>query len=170
MDQKVSIGNFEQKRTQGIEDPMFKKGLGYRIGQAIVDWAERLNLKYAVHGNPPVYDNATFPWAADIEKEWKLIRAELDRPKDADDIARTRRRTCRRYRRLSEPDWVMICSMLRRLWSPEQIVGRLRRKGGGARQSRDDLPLHLGGPTPRGHAVQVLTMLPEAEAKAPGKL
>jgi beta-hydroxylase len=79
MDQKVSIGNFEQKRTQGIEDPMFKKGLGYRVGQAMVDWAERLNLKYAVHGNPPVYDNATFPWAADIEKEWKLIRAELDR-------------------------------------------------------------------------------------------
>jgi beta-hydroxylase len=79
MDQKITVGKFEQKRTEGIEDPMFGKGLGYRIGQAIVDWAERLNLKYAKLGNPPVYDNATFPWAADIEKEWTLIRAELDR-------------------------------------------------------------------------------------------
>jgi beta-hydroxylase len=79
MDQKVGAEKFGQKRTEGIEDPMFGKGLGYRIGQAIVDWAEKFNLKYAIHGNPPVYDNATFPWAADIEKEWKLIRAELDR-------------------------------------------------------------------------------------------
>ena len=79
MDQKVTAAKFEQKRTEGLEDLMFKKGLGYRIGQAIVDWAERLNFKYAVHGNPPVYDNATFPWVAGIEAEWHLIRTELDR-------------------------------------------------------------------------------------------
>jgi transposase, IS30 family len=51
------------------------------------------------------------------------------RAKDADDIARTRRRASRRYRRLSEPDWELICGMLKKLWSPVQIVGRLRRKG-----------------------------------------
>jgi transposase, IS30 family len=51
------------------------------------------------------------------------------RAKDADDIARTRRRASRRYRRLSEPDWALICRMLQKRWSPEQIVGRLRRKG-----------------------------------------
>jgi transposase, IS30 family len=51
------------------------------------------------------------------------------RAKDADDIARTRRRVSRRYRRLSEADWALICLMLKKLWSPEQIVGRLRRRG-----------------------------------------
>jgi transposase, IS30 family len=51
------------------------------------------------------------------------------RAKDADDIARTRRRVSRRYRRLSEAEWALICSMLKKLWSPEQIVGWLRKKG-----------------------------------------
>ena len=37
MDQKVSAEKFGQKRTEGIKDPMFGKGLGYRIGEAIVD-------------------------------------------------------------------------------------------------------------------------------------
>src|SRR5690606_24405874 len=69
----------QQKRTQGVDDLMARPGLGYRIGQAIVDWAERLNLRYATVGSPPVHDNATFPWAADVEREWMLIRAELDR-------------------------------------------------------------------------------------------
>jgi transposase, IS30 family len=51
------------------------------------------------------------------------------RAKDADDIAHTRRRVSRRYRRLSDAQWGLICSMLRKLWSPEQIVGRLRKRG-----------------------------------------
>jgi transposase, IS30 family len=51
------------------------------------------------------------------------------RAKDADDIARTRRRVSRRYRRLSELEWELICSMLKKLWSPEQIVGWLRKQG-----------------------------------------
>src|SRR5690606_2258365 len=49
-----------------------------RFFMGIVSWAEGLNLKYAKLGNPPVYDNATFPWAAEIEKEWPAIRKELD--------------------------------------------------------------------------------------------
>lgn len=32
----------------------------------------------SVHGDPPVYDTALFPWAAEIEAEWTKIRAELD--------------------------------------------------------------------------------------------
>ncbi len=79
MDQKVTSPQVGQKRTEGLEDLMQKPGLGYRVGQAIVDWAERLNLKYSAVGNPPVHDNATFPWAAEIEAEWHLVRAELDR-------------------------------------------------------------------------------------------
>src|SRR5262249_34442697 len=50
-----------------------------RLFMAIVSWAEHLNLKYATYGNPPVYDRATFPWAAAIAREWPAIRAELDR-------------------------------------------------------------------------------------------
>ncbi|UPG72467.1 aspartyl/asparaginyl beta-hydroxylase domain-containing protein [Roseomonas gilardii subsp. gilardii] len=50
-----------------------------RIFMGIVAWAERLNLRHSKVGNPPVYDNATFPWAAEIEREWPAIRKELDR-------------------------------------------------------------------------------------------
>ena len=49
-----------------------------RFVMKIVQGAERLNLNCAIHGNPPVYDNAIFPWAADIEKAYPDIRAELD--------------------------------------------------------------------------------------------
>ena len=41
--------------------------------------AERLNLTCSKVGNPCVYDNAVFPWAVEIEREWPAIRAELDR-------------------------------------------------------------------------------------------
>jgi beta-hydroxylase len=30
------------------------------------------------HGDPPIYDTATFPWAAEVEREWKSVRSELD--------------------------------------------------------------------------------------------
>lgn len=45
---------------------------------AIVGSAERLNVRYAKFGNPGVYENAIFPWAADVESEWREIREELD--------------------------------------------------------------------------------------------
>ena len=64
--------------TTGIA-PMERPGAMTRFFMGIVAWAERLNLKYAKLGNPPVYDNAIFPWVAEIEKDWPLIRAELDR-------------------------------------------------------------------------------------------
>lgn len=64
--------------TEGIV-AMERPSLITRFFMGIVAWAERLNLKYSKVGNPPVYDNATFPWAAEIEREWHLIRAELDR-------------------------------------------------------------------------------------------
>jgi beta-hydroxylase len=43
---------------------------------ALVEW---LNLKYSKVGNPPIYDNAVFPWTKVIERDWRAIRAELDR-------------------------------------------------------------------------------------------
>ncbi|MBB3317051.1 beta-hydroxylase [Rhizobium sp. BK181] len=64
--------------TVGIE-PMGRPSAITRFFMGIVAWAEKLNFKYAKLGNPPVYDNATFPWAAEVEKAWPQIRAELDR-------------------------------------------------------------------------------------------
>lgn len=64
--------------TEGIA-PMDRPSLVTRVLMGIVAWAEKLNLKYSKVSNPPVYDNATFPWVAEIEREWPLIRAELEK-------------------------------------------------------------------------------------------
>ena len=45
----------------------------------VVAFVERLNRKYSKVGNPPIYENAVFPWTKTIEHEWCAIRAELDR-------------------------------------------------------------------------------------------
>jgi beta-hydroxylase len=46
---------------------------------AAVRWAERLNVRYSIVGNPPIYDNSVFPWVAEIERAYPAIRAELER-------------------------------------------------------------------------------------------
>ena len=66
-------------RTEGLQDTMNRPGLLNRLLMGAVGWAERLNLRRAKLGNPPVYDNTVFPWAAEIERDWHVIRAELDR-------------------------------------------------------------------------------------------
>jgi beta-hydroxylase len=58
--------------------PMGRPSLTTRFFMSIVAMAERLNLRHSKVGNPPVYNNATFPWVAEIEREWQLIRAELE--------------------------------------------------------------------------------------------
>jgi beta-hydroxylase len=63
--------------TEGVNG-MQRPELGARIFMACLRWAERLNLKFSKLGNPCVYDNAVFPWAIEIEREWRAIRAELD--------------------------------------------------------------------------------------------
>jgi beta-hydroxylase len=63
--------------TDGIQ-PMTRPSLLPRLFLAIVARVERLNVKYAKLGNPRVYDNAMFPWAAEIEGEWQTIRGELN--------------------------------------------------------------------------------------------
>jgi beta-hydroxylase len=64
--------------TAGLA-PMTRPSLITRLFVRIVAAAERLNLRYSNVGNPPVYDNAVFPWAADVEAEWRFIRAELEK-------------------------------------------------------------------------------------------
>jgi len=62
--------------TEGLK-PMVRPSPVTRIFMQIVAWAEQLNLKFSKVGNPAVYDNAVFPWATEIEREWQAIRAEL---------------------------------------------------------------------------------------------
>jgi hypothetical protein len=45
----------------------------------MVSWAERLNQNYSKVGNQAVLATADFPWAEGIEREWRAVRAELDR-------------------------------------------------------------------------------------------
>jgi beta-hydroxylase len=64
--------------TQGIK-PMARTSAVTRLFMRIVAAVERLNLTRTKVGNPPIYKKSVFPWAADVEHEWRAIRAELDR-------------------------------------------------------------------------------------------
>jgi beta-hydroxylase len=68
----------QQFGTAGI-GPMGRPSLATRVFMAVVAFVERLNLSHSKVGNPPIYDNAAFPWTKAIEAEWPAIRAELDR-------------------------------------------------------------------------------------------
>jgi ornithine lipid ester-linked acyl 2-hydroxylase len=64
--------------TSGIK-PLERPSLITRAFMRVVAWVERLNLRCSRVGNPPIYDNTVFPWAKEVEKEWRAIRAELER-------------------------------------------------------------------------------------------
>lgn len=63
--------------TSGIK-PMVRPSRTTRIFMRVVSFVERLNLAFSKVGNPPIYDNAVFPWAREIERAWPMIRAELE--------------------------------------------------------------------------------------------
>ena len=65
-------------KTEGLAG-MERTGALARLFMALVRFVERLNLRYATHGNPSLYRTDVFPWAKAIESDWRLIRAELDR-------------------------------------------------------------------------------------------
>jgi beta-hydroxylase len=64
--------------TSGIK-PLARPTLVTRLFMGAVAFVERLNLTCSKVGNPPIYDNAVFPWTTEIEREWRAIRTELDR-------------------------------------------------------------------------------------------
>ena len=71
-------GNGEQAFfTEGLE-LLERRSPLVRLFLAVIERAERLNLKFSKVGNPPVYDNSVFPWAAAVEAEWHSIRRELE--------------------------------------------------------------------------------------------
>ena len=49
-----------------------------RCGNAVQTGMEWGVARVSRHGDPHIYNTRLFPWAAEIEKEWRLIRAELD--------------------------------------------------------------------------------------------
>lgn len=65
-------------KTEGLRG-MERPGRATRVFMALVRFAERLNLRYATHGNPSIYRTQAFPWAQAIERDWRLIREELER-------------------------------------------------------------------------------------------
>lgn len=64
-------------KTEGLGG-MERPGMAARIFMALVHRVERLNLRFATHGNPNLYGTEAFPWAQAIERDWRLIRGELD--------------------------------------------------------------------------------------------
>ncbi|PRH89520.1 aspartyl/asparaginyl beta-hydroxylase [Labrys okinawensis] len=74
---KAAAGPSQKFGTEGLAD-MARPSRITHFFMAVVSWAERLNLRYAKLGNPPVYENSAFPWALEIEREWLAIRKELD--------------------------------------------------------------------------------------------
>jgi aspartyl/asparaginyl beta-hydroxylase (cupin superfamily) len=64
--------------TEGIA-PMRRPSLLTRMFMRVVAFAERLNVAFSKVGNPPIYDKAVFPWAAEVEAAFPAIRTELVR-------------------------------------------------------------------------------------------
>ncbi len=64
--------------TDGIK-PLARASFITRLFMSVVAFVERLNVSFSKVGNPPIYDNAVFPWTKEIEREWQAIRTELDR-------------------------------------------------------------------------------------------
>jgi beta-hydroxylase len=77
--QTIRLDEPRQRFGTANIDPLDRPRWTARLFMRIVAWAERLNTRYSRVGNPPVYDTATFPWVAEIERDWQAIRAELER-------------------------------------------------------------------------------------------
>src|SRR4026208_2463696 len=78
MNQRTATAPAQTWKTEGLA-PMERPGTVVRLFMAIVALAERLNRACARHGTPCVYETGAFPWAASVEREWSVVRAELDR-------------------------------------------------------------------------------------------
>lgn len=49
-----------------------------RLAFRLVQWLERIIVKYSPHGNATFFDPDEFPWARHLEANWEVIRKELD--------------------------------------------------------------------------------------------
>ncbi len=63
-------------RTHRIDPPRSFIQRGVR---ALGNGIESFVVRRSVYGDPPFYDPSLFPWVREVEGEWRLVRAELDR-------------------------------------------------------------------------------------------
>src|ERR1700761_1357580 len=49
-----------------------------RTSLALQDAIESFVARVSINGDPQIYETRTFPWAAELETDWKKIRIELD--------------------------------------------------------------------------------------------
>jgi len=49
-----------------------------RLGRVAQDALERGIAQASLHGDPMVYDARAFPWAHEVEADWRKVRTELD--------------------------------------------------------------------------------------------
>ena len=54
------------------------QSLAGKVGLWLQDRLEAGVARASVHGDPMVYDVAQFPWAREVEADWRKVRAELD--------------------------------------------------------------------------------------------
>ena len=55
-----------------------KKEFAPGVLSSFIKMVEGFNVRFSKVGNPPIYDNSTFPWAKEIEDNWEKIREEID--------------------------------------------------------------------------------------------
>jgi beta-hydroxylase len=49
-----------------------------RLIKSFLPWYGAMIGRFAPHGDRAFFDAGTFPWVADLERDWRLVRAELD--------------------------------------------------------------------------------------------
>ncbi|WP_119459915.1 aspartyl/asparaginyl beta-hydroxylase domain-containing protein [Rhodospirillaceae bacterium SYSU D60014] len=74
------------------------------LGFHLHPWIDRLLSRYSRVGDPPVFDTALFPWAATLEANWEVIRAEADRILQARGAAPPLRRISPDHHRITTDD------------------------------------------------------------------
>lgn len=63
-----------------------KRGLIYRTGKRLRPWLDDVLARSSTVGNPPVFEAGTFPWTAELERNWETIRAEALTVLQSEDI------------------------------------------------------------------------------------
>lgn len=74
MNSEYKIDKAKMDHSVEVEKPT----LALKLFGKLVDFSEALNIRQSRLGSPPVYSNALFPWAKELEAEWQAIRRELD--------------------------------------------------------------------------------------------
>ncbi|MBA1147152.1 aspartyl/asparaginyl beta-hydroxylase domain-containing protein [Ectothiorhodospiraceae bacterium WFHF3C12] len=66
--------------TEATRESTLKRpeNLTERLGAWFMERLEALIASHSRVGDQPVFDRAQFPWAADVERDWQIIRGELD--------------------------------------------------------------------------------------------